>query len=86
MPNIIKSRYNKNCTIVGVAKNFLQIRKDAEVKKPISTGSNIADFALSQLPGIGKAMKVINTPHQIGVHVAHGVNAYKESCSNRRKK
>lgn len=80
------SKYNNNCSAVGVAKNFLQIRKDAEVKKPISTGSGIADFMISQIPGVGKVVKIINTPPQVGAHIAHGINAYRESCGSRRKK
>lgn len=61
-------------------------RKDAEVKKPISTGSGIADFMISQIPGVGKVVKLINTPPQVGAHIAHGINAYRESCGSRRKK
>lgn len=43
-------------------------------------------FALTTIPGIGKAVKLINTPPQIGAHIAHGINAYQESCGNRKKK
>ncbi len=80
------SRYNNDCSVVGVAKNFMKIRKDASVSKPITTGSVVGDWCLTQTPGIGKVVKIINTPPQVGAHIAHGINAYKESCGNRKKK
>lgn len=80
------SRYNNDCSPIGLATNFMTIRRDASVNKPISTGSAVGDFALTTIPGIGKAVKLINTPPQIGAHIAHGINTYQESCGNRKKK
>lgn len=86
MPRKSKYQYNNDCSTIGVAKNFAKIRKDASVKKPISTGSVIGDFVLTRTPIIGKAVKIINMPHQFGAHTAHGINAYKESCGKKKKK
>ncbi len=40
----------------------------------------------SKAPYIGYGIKAINIPPQVGAHVAHGINAYNESCDNRKKK
>lgn len=80
------SRYNNDCSAKGVAKNFIKIRKEATVEKPISTGSSIADKMLTKLPIIGKGIKYINLGSSLGAHTAHGINAYRESCGNRKKK
>ena len=39
-----------------------------------------------KIPYLGHAIKAINIPSQVGAHIAHGINAYNESCSNRKKK
>lgn len=80
------SRYNNDCSVKGVASNLLKIRKDASVPKPISTGSTIADRTLTKIPVIGKGIKYLNASSFGGAHTAHGINAYKESCRNRKKK
>lgn len=80
------SRYNNECSSKGIAKNFLKIRKDAEVKKIISTGSVMGDLILTKIPVIGKGMRYINTGSAAGANIAHGINAYRESCGNRKKK
>lgn len=80
------SRYNNDCSVKGIAKNFIKIRKDAAVGKPISTGSSIIDKRLTQLPVIEKGIKYMNIGSSLGAYTAHGVNAYRESCANRKKK
>ncbi len=80
------SRYNNDCSPIGVATNFIKIRQDANVGKPISTGNAAGDFVLTKIPYIGKAVKSINIPPQVGAHIAHGINAYRESCGYRKKK
>lgn len=80
------SRYNNDCSTKGITSNFIKIRKDAAVSKPISTGSAIADKALTQIPVIGKGIKYLNVGSFGGAHIAHGINAYGESCGNRKKK
>lgn len=80
------SRYNNDCSVKGVTSNFIKIRKDASVSKPISTGSIIADRALTKIPIIGKGIKYLNAGSFGGAHTAHGINAYNESCRNRKKK
>ncbi len=62
----------------------MKIRHDAAVGKPISTGNVAGDFVLTKIPYIGKAVKGINIPPQIGAHIAHGINAYKESCGKKK--
>lgn len=80
------SRYNNDCSVKGVTSNFIKIRKDASVSKPISTDSIIADRALTKIPIIGKGIKYLNAGSLAGAHIAHGFNAYNESCRNRKKK
>lgn len=64
----------------------MKIRKDASVAKPITTGSKVGDFIITKIPYVGKGIQAINIPPQIGAHIAHGINAYNESCNNRKKK
>ena len=80
------SRYNNDCSAKGIASNFLKIRKDAAVPKPISTGSSIGDYVITKIPYIGQAIKAYNRGSLGGAHIAHGVNAYNESCHNHKKK
>ena len=44
MPRNVKSRYNNDCTPLGVAKNFTTITKETKIPKTISTGSTVLDF------------------------------------------
>lgn len=81
------SRYNSDCSIKGVVKNFIKIKKDASVSKPISSGSSIADKSLvTKIPVVGSIVKRLNQSSMVGAYIAHGINAYKESCINRKKK
>ncbi len=80
------SRYNNDCSAKGVARNFIKIRKDAAVSKPISTGSVIGDWAITQIPVLGKGIKYTNQGYLGGATIAHGIAAYKESCGKRKKK
>lgn len=64
----------------------LKIGKDAAVSKPISTGSIIGDYAITKIPYIGQAIKAYNKGSLGGSHIAHGINAYNESCRGRKKK
>lgn len=87
----ISSRYNNDCSMKGVAKNFMKIRKDAAVEKTLTTGNKMLDHVIQskvsgKIPYIGHAIKAINIPPQVGAHIAHGVNAYNESCISRKKK
>lgn len=71
--------------------NFLKIRKDAAVPKALTTGNKMLDYVLqsrvtSKAPYVGYGIKAINTSPQVGAHVAHGINAYNESCRSRKKK
>lgn len=79
-------RYNNDCSTKGIASNFIKIRKDAAVSKPISTGSIIGDYAITKIPYIGQAIKAYNKGSFGGSHLAHGINAYNESCRSRKKK
>lgn len=83
---IAKSHNNNNCSPKEIAKNFMQIRKDAYVEKPISTGSVVGDWVLTKVPVIGTGIKYLNTGSFAGSHIAHGINAFNESCRNRKKK
>ncbi len=85
---LTSSRYNNDCIMKGVAKNFIKIRKDASVEKTLTTGNKMLDHIVqskvsSKIPYLGHAIKAINIPPQVGAHIAHGINAYNESCSNR---
>lgn len=40
----------------------------------------------SKAPYVGYGIKAINIPPQVGAHIAHGINAYNESCRNHKKK
>ncbi len=80
------SRYNNDCSVAGFTKNFMKIRKDAAVPKPVSTGSMVGDWVVTKTPVIGKGIKFLNRSNQAGAYVAHGINAYKESCGNRKRK
>lgn len=42
--------------------------------------------AATQLPVIEKGIKYMNIGSSLGAYTAHGVNAYRESCANRKKK
>lgn len=64
----------------------MKIRKDAAVHKPITTGSTVGDYIITKMPYIGPVVKAINIPPQVGAHIAHGINAYNESCKKRKKK
>ncbi len=84
-------RYNNDCSAKGIASNFIKIRKDAAVPKTLTTGNKMLDYVLqskiaNQAPYIGYGIKAINIPPQIGAHIAHGINAYNESCRNHKKK
>lgn len=80
------SRYNNDCSAKGIASNFVKIKKDASVSKPISTGHIVTDKVLTSVPVIGKTIKYLNAGSFGGSHLAHGINAYNESCRNRKKK
>lgn len=85
------SRYNNDCSAKGIVSNFLKIRKDAAVPKTLTTGNKMLDYVLqsrvaSKAPYVGYGIKAINTSPQVGAHVAHGINAYNESCRSRKKK
>lgn len=80
------SRYNNNCSVKGATQNFIKIKKDAAIQKPISTGSAIGDWVLTKVPVIGKGVKYINIGSTLGAYTAHGINAYRESCGKRKKK
>lgn len=80
------SRYNSDCSAKGIASNFIKIRKDAAVSKPISTGSSIGDYVITKIPYIGQAIKAYNNGSLGGAYFAHGKNAYHESCRNHKKK
>ena len=84
-------RYNNDCSAKGIASNCIKIRKDAAVPKTLTTGNKMLDYVLqskiaNQAPYIGYGIKAINIPPQIGAHIAHGINAYNESCRNHKKK
>lgn len=79
-------RYNNDCSAKGIASNFIKIRKDAAVSKPISTGSIIGDYAITKIPYIGQAIKAYNKGSFGGSNIAHSINAYNESCRSRKKK
>ena len=82
-----KSRYNSDCSVKGVVKNFIKIKKDASVSKPISSGSSIADKSLvTKIPVVGSIVKRLNQSSMVGAYIAHGMNASKDSCINRKKK
>ncbi len=85
------SRHNNDCSAKGIASNFMKIRKDAAIPKTLTTGNKMLDYVLqsriaSKAPYVGYGIKAINIPPQVGAHIAHGINAYNESCSNRKKK
>ena len=80
------SRYYHDCSVKRIASNFMKIRKDASVSKPITTGSKTGDYAVGKIPGIGKYIKAGNWGSSIGANVSHAINAYNESCGNRKKK
>ncbi len=92
MPKILseaekaKSRYNNDCSPKGIAQNFMQIKKDASVEKPVSTGNMIADTQIKKIPVIGKYINLYNTDSFGGSNIAHSINAFNESCGNRKKK
>ena len=64
----------------------MKIRKDAAVPKPISTKSVLGDYVITKIPVIGKGIKYLNAGSFGGSHLAHGFNAYNESCRNHKKK
>lgn len=92
MPKILseaekaKSHYNNDCSVKGIASNFMKIRKDASVEKPISSGNMATDTQLKKIPVVGKYINLYNTGSFVGSHITHSVNAIGESCSNRKKK
>ncbi len=83
---IAKSRYNNDCSPKGIAQNFMQIRKNASVEKPISSGNMVADTQLKKIPVVGKYIGFYNNASFVTSNIAHGINAFNESCSNRKKK
>ena len=88
MPNIYNSysRYNNECSVHGVFDNFLKMRKDTAVEKPISSGIPAADYSINRIPIIGKYIKAYNSSSQAGAALAQGMNAYHESCQTSNKK
>ncbi|MBQ2883433.1 MAG: hypothetical protein IJE43_06650 [Alphaproteobacteria bacterium] len=91
MPRNVKTRYNNDCTPLGVAKNFITIAKETQVPKTITTSSKVLDFvAQSKIaesaPYLGQIIKAANYGPQIGANVARIQAAHKESCRNYRKK
>lgn len=80
------SHYNNDCSIKGIASNFVKIRKDTAVPNPISTESVMGDYVITKIPVIGKGIKYLNKGSFYGSHLAHGINAYNESCHSRKKK
>ncbi len=83
---ITSSRYNHDCSFGGIVDNFLKIRKDAAVEKPLTTGTIIGDWILTQIPGIGKGINAYNKGTFIGSNISHAINAYNESCNHAYKK
>lgn len=81
---MIESRYNEDCTPKGIFNNFMKIRKDAKVSKPITTGNFIGDYWLQRIPGIGSYIKYYNNGNLAGATIAHGIAAYNESCKNKK--
>lgn len=79
------SRYNNNCSVKGATQNFIKIKKDAAIQKPISTGSAIGNWVLTKIPVIGKGVKYINIGSTLGAYTAHGINAYRESKSEAKR-
>jgi len=86
VPKIVKSRYNNDCSVKGVASNFIKIRKDAAISKPITTNSTIGDYIITKIPYIGQTIKAYNNGSSGGAYIAHGKNAYNESCRNHKRK
>ena len=88
LPNHLKakSRYNNDCSIKGVAINFMKIQKESAIRKPISSGIPAVDIKLKSIPAIGKYINLYNNSHQTAATIAHGINAYRESCRNSKKK
>ncbi len=88
MPNIYNSysHYNNECSVHGVFDNFLKMRKDTAVEKPISSGIPAVDYSINRIPIIGKYIKAYNSSSQAGAALAQGMNAYHESCLASNKK
>ena len=80
------SRYNHDCSVQGVFDNFLKMRKDTAVEKPISSDIPAADYALNRIPIIGKYIKAYNLSSQACSTLAQALNAYHESCQTINKK
>lgn len=83
---ITSSRYNHDCSFGGIVDNFLKIRKDAAVEKPLTTGTTIGDWILTKIPGIGKGINAYNKGTFGGSNISHAINAYNESCNHNLQK
>ncbi len=79
---MLKTRYNEDCTLKGIFNNFIKIRKDAEVTKPITTGNIVGDYLLQRIPKVGPYINYYNNATLAGAAIAHGIAAYDESCKN----